>query len=51
MAAFKGQTIKISYEGAISGLSKIYGGDKIARHDSLSKEKNAHNSILPLKGD
>jgi fructan beta-fructosidase len=40
MAAYQGQTIKISYNGDASGLSKIYQDDKIDGQDSLYKEKN-----------
>ena len=40
MTAFRGQTIKISYDGNGAGLGKIYQADKIAGQDSLYKEKN-----------
>jgi len=40
MTAYKGKTIKISYDGDAAGLSKIYQDDKIAGQDSLYQEKN-----------
>lgn len=40
MTAYKGKTIKISYEGDAAGLSKIYQDDKIAGQDSLYQEYN-----------
>jgi len=40
MTAYKGKTIKISYEGDAAGLSKIYQDDKIAGQDSLYQEHN-----------
>ena len=40
MASIKGKTIKISYEGNNTGLSKIYQDDSIAGQDSLYKESN-----------
>jgi fructan beta-fructosidase len=40
MTAYKGKTIKISYDGNAAGLSKIYQDDKIAGQDSLYQEKN-----------
>nr|WP_294875071.1 2,6-beta-D-fructofuranosidase [uncultured Pedobacter sp.] len=40
VSAFKGKTIKISYDGDGAGLSKIYQDDKIAGQDSLYHEKN-----------
>lgn len=40
VTAFKGKTIKISYEGDAAGLSKIYQADKINGQDSLYHEKN-----------
>ncbi len=40
MSAYKGKTLKISYDGDVAGLSKIYQDDKIAGQDSLYKEYN-----------
>ena len=40
VSAFKGKTIKITYEGNDAGLNKIYQADDIAGQDSLYKEKN-----------
>jgi len=40
MTAYKGKTIKISYDGDAAGLSKIYQDDKIAGQDSLYQEYN-----------
>ena len=40
VSAFKGKTIKITYEGNEKGLSQIYQSDEIAGQDSLYKEKN-----------
>ncbi|RZM23183.1 MAG: 2,6-beta-D-fructofuranosidase [Pedobacter sp.] len=40
MTAYKGKTLKISYDGDAAGLSKIYQDDKIAGQDSLYKEYN-----------
>ena len=40
MSAYKGKTIKISYEGDAAALSKIYQDDKIAGQDSLYQEYN-----------
>ncbi|WP_288882818.1 glycoside hydrolase family 32 protein [Pedobacter panaciterrae] len=40
VSAYKGKTIKISYDGDATGLSKIYQDDKIAGQDSLYHEKN-----------
>ncbi|WP_439581031.1 2,6-beta-D-fructofuranosidase [Dyadobacter bucti] len=40
MTALQGQTVKISYDGDASGLSRIYEDDKIAGQDSLYQEKN-----------
>ncbi|GAB3925759.1 2,6-beta-D-fructofuranosidase [Larkinella terrae] len=40
VAALKGKTISISYDGKPEGLSKIYQDDAIAGQDSLYKEKN-----------
>ncbi|UCJ08313.1 glycoside hydrolase family 32 protein [Chitinophaga pendula] len=40
MTAYKGKTIKISYEGDQAGLNKIYQDDKIAGQDSLYQEYN-----------
>ncbi len=40
MTAYRGKTIKISYDGDAAGLSKIYQDDKIAGQDSLYQEKN-----------
>lgn len=40
MAALKGKTVNISYEGDGSGLGKIYQDDKIAGQDSLYSETN-----------
>ncbi|MES2455117.1 MAG: glycoside hydrolase family 32 protein [Bacteroidota bacterium] len=40
MTAYKGKTIKISYDGDGAGLSKIYQDDKIAGQDSLYQEHN-----------
>ncbi|CAG5002073.1 Levanase [Dyadobacter sp. CECT 9275] len=40
MAALRGQTIKISYDGHAAGLDKIYQADQIAGQDSLYREKN-----------
>ncbi|MGY4386340.1 fructan beta-fructosidase [Pedobacter sp. UYP24] len=40
VSAFKGKTIKISYDGEAAGLSKIYQDDKINGQDSIYKEKN-----------
>ncbi|RYZ97795.1 MAG: DUF4980 domain-containing protein, partial [Sphingobacteriaceae bacterium] len=39
VAAYKDKTIKISYAGDKSGLSKIYQDDKIAGQDSMYHEK------------
>jgi fructan beta-fructosidase len=40
MTAYKGKTIKISYDGDAAGLGKIYQDDKIAGQDSLYQESN-----------
>jgi len=40
MTAYKGKTIRISYDGDATGLSKIYQDDKIAGQDSLYHEYN-----------
>jgi fructan beta-fructosidase len=40
MAAYRGKTIKISYDGDAAALKKIYQDDKINGQDSLYKEKN-----------
>ena len=40
MSAYKGKTVKITYEGNEKGLSQIYQADEIAGQDSLYKEKN-----------
>jgi fructan beta-fructosidase len=40
MAALKGQTITISYDGKPEGLRKIYQDDQFAGQDSLYHEKN-----------
>jgi fructan beta-fructosidase len=40
MTAYRGQTIKISYDGDASALTKIYQDEKIHGQDSLYKEKN-----------
>jgi len=40
VSALKGKTIKISYDGDVAGLSKIYQDDKIAGQDSLYQEYN-----------
>ncbi|HKG05585.1 MAG TPA: glycoside hydrolase family 32 protein, partial [Pedobacter sp.] len=40
MTAYKGKTIKISYDGDAAGLSKIYQDDKIAGQDSIYHERN-----------
>jgi fructan beta-fructosidase len=40
MTAYKGKTIKISYDGDAAGLGKIYQDDKIAGQDSLYHESN-----------
>ncbi|EKU88796.1 GH32 C-terminal domain-containing protein [Bacteroides oleiciplenus] len=40
VSAFKGKTIKITYEGNDAGLNKIYQADEFAGQDSLYKEKN-----------
>ena len=40
MSSMNGKTIKISYEGNDSGLSKIYQDDIINGHDSIYKELN-----------
>jgi len=39
LSAYKGKTIKISYEGDASGLGKIYQDDKINGQDSLYHEQ------------
>ncbi|MHA4896897.1 GH32 C-terminal domain-containing protein [Pedobacter sp. PWIIR3] len=40
VSAFKGKTIRISYDGDAAGLSKIYQDDKINGQDSIYHEKN-----------
>ena len=40
VSAYKGKTIKISYDGNDRGLSKIYQSDEIAEQDHIYKEKN-----------
>jgi fructan beta-fructosidase len=40
MAALKGKTINITYDGDPAGLSKIYQDDKIAGQDSIYHEQN-----------
>ncbi len=39
MSAYKGKTLKISFEGDATALSKIYQDDQINGQDSLYKEK------------
>ncbi|WP_256007248.1 glycoside hydrolase family 32 protein [Pedobacter deserti] len=39
MSAYKGKTVKISFEGDATALSKIYQDDQINGQDSLYKEK------------
>ena len=40
VSAFKGKTIKITYDGNEKGLSKIYQSDEIEGQAELYKEKN-----------
>jgi sucrose-6-phosphate hydrolase SacC (GH32 family) len=40
VSAYKGKTLKISYEGDASGLSKIYQSDQIAGAEEIYQEKN-----------
>ena len=40
VTAFKGKTIKISYDGKSSGLQKIYQNDTIEGHEGIYEEKN-----------
>lgn len=40
VSAYKGKTIKISYEGNDKGLSKIYQADEVTDQESMYKEKN-----------
>jgi hypothetical protein len=40
MAAHKGKTVKIKYDGPAAALAKVYQSDRIAGADSLSRETN-----------
>ncbi|MDD3036534.1 glycoside hydrolase family 32 protein [Bacteroides sp.] len=40
VSAYKGKTIKISYEGNEKGLSKIYQSDEVEGQEDMYKEKN-----------